>query len=644
MSYEIFQEGPAVYIPVLIVSLLITVIAYGAIPVIIAKTRKSRISKKSYRWMCFGWNILVMVLFTALGSSGTAYILWTWVFSEWGIKTLDKRGVLGEKPVENADMQWKPGQVAECMDCGYQGDIGNACPKCGCQRRRYVYPESLTNEISAEEAPPAVHNEDPCTAEPVASPRPEVTEAVSAEEKVEESIPESITKTPEEPVDAIPVKEAAKKASPALIAAMVVMIIALAAAMVALVIGGMDKTAVAAPDADNPTYPTYSDGELVEGALEATVPEGNADPSSPSCKGSYTVSDEEVLNAKDIVVATAGEHELTLGQLQIYYWQEVSGFLNQYGAYATYYGLNVALPLDSQSCPVMEGLTWQQYFLYSAINSWHSYLSLDIAAEEAGFQLPEDYAQHVATIPQQLEEQAAAGGYESAQAMLAYNVGAGPTVEDYAEFMEIYYHGYSYFNDFYSNVTATQEEIEAMFAEHEEEYAQMGLTKDTKTVNVRHILIYPEGATTETIRTEVFSEEAWAAGKAAAEAVLQEWLDGEATEESFAALAEVHSQDGGSAANGGLYTDVTEGMMVQNFNDWCFDPARQVGDYEIVETEFGYHIMFYSGDTLQWITSSEADVISQKTNDMVDAALAKNPLTVYYDRILLSMAEAFKLS
>ena len=435
-----------------------------------------------------------------------------------------------------------------------------------------------------------------------------------------------------------------KKASPALIAAMVVMIIALAAAMVALVIGGMDKSSVAAPDADNPTYPTFSSGELVEGALEATVPEGNADPSSPSCKGSYTVSDEEVLNAKDIVVATAGEHELTLAQLQIYYWQEVSGFLNQYGSYATYYGLNIALPLDAQSCPVMEGLTWQQYFLYSAINSWHSYLSLDAAAEEVGFQIPEDYAEHIATIPQQLEEQAAANSYESAQAMLTHNVGAGPTVEDYAEFMEIYYHGYTYFNDFYSNATASQEEIEAMFAEHEEEYAQMGLTKDTKTVNVRHILVYPEGATSETIRTETFPEEAWAAGKAAAEAILNQWLEGDMTEESFAALAGEHSADPGSAANGGLYTDVTEGMMVANFNDWCFDPVRQVGDYGSGETEFGYHIMYYCGDTLQWIASCEADVISQKTNDMVDAALAKNPLTVYYDRVLLSMAEAFKIS
>lgn len=463
-----------------------------------------------------------------------------------------------------------------------------------------------------------------------------------------EAVPEEAAEAaPEETSEAAPEETEAKpgkKASPALIAAMVVMIIALAAAMVALVIGGMDKTAVAAPGADNPTYPTYSSGELVEGALEATVPEGNGDPTSPGYKGSYTVSDEEVLNAKDIVVATAGEHELTLAQLQIYYWQEVSGFLNQYGAYATYYGLNVALPLDAQSCPVMEGLTWQQYFLYSAINSWHSYLSLDAAAEEAGFQIPEDYAEHIATIPQQLEEQAAAGGYESAQAMMTYNVGAGPTIEDYAEFMEIYYHGYTYFNDFYSNATASQEEIEAMFAEHEEEYAQMGLTKDTKTVNVRHILIYPEGATSETVRTETFSEEAWAAGKASAEDILNQWLEGDKTEESFAALAGEYSGDPGSAANGGLYTDVTEGMMVTNFNDWCFDPERQVGDYGIVETEFGYHIMYYCGDTLQWVASCEADVISQKTNDMVDAALAKNPLTVYYDRVLLSMAEAFKIS
>jgi len=91
-------------------------------------------------------------------------------------------------------------------------------------------------------------------------PAAEVGETVvlSGEETVPaEAAPEEITEaTPEETAEATPEEPEAKpgkKASPALIAAMVVMIIALAAAMVALVIGGMDKTAVAAPDADNPT-------------------------------------------------------------------------------------------------------------------------------------------------------------------------------------------------------------------------------------------------------------------------------------------------------------------------------------------------------------------------------------------------------
>ena len=45
-------------------------------------------------------------------------------------------------------------------------------------------------------------------------------------------------------------------------------------------------------------------------------------------------------------------------------------------------------------------------------------------------------------------------------------------------------------------------------------------------------------------------------------------------EESFAELAKTNSADG-SASNGGLYTDVTEGYMVQTFNDWIMDASTR---------------------------------------------------------------------
>ena len=60
-------------------------------------------------------------------------------------------------------------------------------------------------------------------------------------------------------------------------------------------------------------------------------------------------------------------------------------------------------------------------------------------------------------------------------------------------------------------------------------------------------------------------------------------------------MAEEHSEDPGSASNGGLYENVHKGQMVAEFNDWCFDPARAVGDYEVVKTDYGYHLIYFSG-------------------------------------------------
>ena len=73
-----------------------------------------------------------------------------------------------------------------------------------------------------------------------------------------------------------------------------------------------------------------------------------------------------------------------------------------------------------------------------------------------------------------------------------------------------------------------------------------------------------------------------------------------ATEESFAALAEELSEDGGSKSNGGLYQEIYHNQMVQTFNDWIFDESRQVGDTGIVETDYGYHVMYFSGENIPY--------------------------------------------
>ena len=119
-------------------------------------------------------------------------------------------------------------------------------------------------------------------------------------------------------------------------------------------------------------------------------------------------------------------------------------------------------------------------------------------------------------------------------------------------------------------------------------------------VNVRHILIQPTHAEDEAADAhadgEAYSAEELTAAKKSAEDVLNQWKSGEATEDSFAALANEYSADG-DGTTGGLYENVYPGQMVASFNDWCFDSSRKPGDTDIVETTYGFHVMYFVGNT-----------------------------------------------
>ena len=131
-------------------------------------------------------------------------------------------------------------------------------------------------------------------------------------------------------------------------------------------------------------------------------------------------------------------------------------------------------------------------------------------------------------------------------------------------------------------------------------YTVYYLTKTTyideyASVNVRHILL--------SLDTYKDSDGA----KAKAEEVLAEYEASEKTAEAFAALAEEYSEDPGSNANGGLYENVLKGDMVDEFDEWIYDENRKAGDTGLVETDHGWHVMYYdsNGDTAWRVTCLE---------------------------------------
>ncbi len=116
----------------------------------------------------------------------------------------------------------------------------------------------------------------------------------------------------------------------------------------------------------------------------------------------------------------------------------------------------------------------------------------------------------------------------------------------------------------------------------------------TDLINVRHILVGFSGDQNE---DGTYTDEAKEAARTSAEEILDEWKSGDATEDSFAELANTKSTDTGSNTNGGLYENVYPGQMVAAFNDWCFDADRKPGDTGIVETSYGYHVLYFVGTT-----------------------------------------------
>ena len=117
--------------------------------------------------------------------------------------------------------------------------------------------------------------------------------------------------------------------------------------------------------------------------------------------------------------------------------------------------------------------------------------------------------------------------------------------------------------------------------------------------DVRHILISfkDDNGKTYADGVQSFTEAQKSVAKEGIDAVKALWEAGELTEEAFAALAKEKSEDLYSKPNGGLCANIVPGQMVEPFDKWCFDETRVAGNYEIVETVYGYHLVYFVGDT-----------------------------------------------
>ena len=368
-------------------------------------------------------------------------------------------------------------------------------------------------------------------------------------------------------------------------------------------------------------------------------------------KSNYSVSDKKMAKRANTVIAKLGDQTLTNEQLQVFYWVAAKEYVRQYQE-ALYYNQSVELgfdqtkPLDGQVRDPKTGQTWQQYFLETALQQWERYACLCQLAKDAGYVLTKELQQELDNYEATMTPIAEQYGYADVEAYIDGEISKGSSAAAHRHYFEMQYTALGYLETLDKQLVPTEQELEAFYAAHEEDFQKNGCGKDDgKFYDVRHIYITINGTTSQLEDgTYGYTEEQWEECRVRAQKMLDDFLANDPTEEKFAELAKEYSEDPGSATDGGLYSYLTKDTdFIPEFKAWYMSESRKLGDTGLVKNtgsvEKGYHIMYFSGSKEIWRDEAETGVLDEKMEKLLGEASAKYPMDVNYKKLVLGQAE-----
>lgn len=166
--------------------------------------------------------------------------------------------------------------------------------------------------------------------------------------------------------------------------------------------------------------------------------------------------------------------------------------------------------------------------------------------------------------------------------------------------------------------------------------------KDTSisSADVRHLLVaFPKTEKDEDGHDIALTDAQKAETKKKAQEILDEYLKNP-TEDNFAALAKEKTDDKASAEDGGLYTEVSASSnYVEPFKNWATDAARKPGDTGLVETDYGYHIMYYvKANEPSWYVTVKNEIFAERFTAQTDDVITEFISNTNMDSVLLNWA------
>ncbi len=257
--------------------------------------------------------------------------------------------------------------------------------------------------------------------------------------------------------------------------------------------------------------------------------------------------------------------------------------------------------------------TAEQMAREMAMDACKEYNALLVRAKSAGTQADQALIDNIVTQTK--------GNYDNlgnttAAKNRAFLEGYGMSFKEFEDMSKDLALVQTFSENIFNEIAATDDEVKSYYDENSERY---------DLVTVKHILFRTTNDNNEDLSEEEKQEKYTLA---------QEMVDRIKAGEDMAELAAEYTEDPGSVSTGGEYT-FGRGEMVPEFEEWSY--SANIGDIDIVETSFGYHVMRLEKhseyDDVK--ETAKSDLTQKKFADQLAAWIAEYDSTFSVDQSVL---------
>lgn len=365
------------------------------------------------------------------------------------------------------------------------------------------------------------------------------------------------------------------------------------------------------------------------------------------------------LIAQNQTFITVNGEDVTRVEFDYHYNNVVNDYMNTYGAYLSYFGLDASKDLDDQMYD--ENMTWQDYFEEMTVENMKGTKAIKAEADAASFEY--DSASEVEEFKESVKE-AAKTAQVSTGKYVKQIYGQYATLSNLADYVAVSARNNAYYDQIAETQKATDEEITAYYTENANDYdsvdyyvmefpaeitaeepteadieAAMNAACDEADAARDEVALNGDFMEGETYNEVAYAIADWLFNEARvegdteviedadsntyyavefvkryleedatadvrlitlnednAQTVLDEWKAGAATEETFAEICKKYSVDATTASNGGLVENVSESGLVAELSEWVFAEERAAGEATAISIEGGNsYVVYYVG-------------------------------------------------